>query len=110
MTGGRTVFPLPGPDGPRMLKLDLALVAALEEETSLLKTAEQLAARELTLTGIIALLRRVYRAAGLPEVPDEFLLQQAPALLLAEILLAILSPLAEMGVLPPGKNRPAPAA
>ena len=91
-----TLFPLPTPEGPRHLKLDLCLVTALEAEGSLLKTAESLAAREMKLGDIIRLLQRIYGAADIA-IADEYLLRQSPALLLAEVLLAILSPMTEMG-------------
>jgi len=98
-----TVFPLPGSVGTVPLTLTLRLVERLEAETSLLKTAERLAARDLKISDMAALLRIAYAEAGLSEVSDDFLLQQAPALLLAELLLAILSPLGDAGVLTPGK-------
>lgn len=95
------IFPLPGPAGLLHLPLDLALLQSLEAETSLLETADRLAAREMKLSEMIALLQKAYAAAGAPAVEDCFLLQQNTPLLLAELLLAILSPLSQTGAMKP---------
>lgn len=97
---------LPSPDGNIMLRPNLALVGELEREASLLKTAERLLAREMKIGEMLPMLRACYRAAGCVEeddVLDMFLLEHQPSLLLAEVLAAILSPLARMGALLPGE-------
>jgi hypothetical protein len=97
---------LPAPGGKIKLKPNLALVAELEREASLLKTAERLLAREMKLCEMLPLLRACYRAAGCAAddaALDEFLLGQSPGALLAEILAAILSPLSRMGALSKGE-------
>ncbi len=97
---------LPLPEGEVFLKPTLSLVAAMEQEASLMKTAERLLARELKLSEMLPLLRVCYRAAGC-EMCDPalngFLLEHAPGLLLAEILVAILSPLSALGAVQPGE-------
>ena len=117
---------LPLPDGEMMLHPTLSLVAAMEQEASLMKTAERLLARELKLSEMLPLLRACYRAAGCgmdntargmdnaargmdDTALDAFLLEHAPGLLLAEILVAILSPLSALGAVPPGEQETARA-
>ena len=98
---------LPGIGCRYTLPVTLALVAALEENTTVLKAAEQLVAREMKLADILEHLRACYRLAGC-EIPreqlDAHLLTQSPALLLAEILCAVLAPASAMGALTSGEG------
>lgn len=102
-----THITLPSPDGEFFLTPTLQLVEKLEKETSLLKTAEKLLARELKLCEMLPLLRICYNDAGCrmePAALDAYLLETSPGLLLTEILVAILSPLSSMGALKPGEQ------
>ena len=107
-----THITLSSPQGDLFLTPTLALVEALEKETSLLKTAERLLARELKLSEMLPLLRICYAAAGCkmePAALDSYLLEISPGLLLAEILVAIISPLTGMGAIKPGEDATAPS-
>ncbi|MDF3022900.1 MAG: hypothetical protein K0R10_261 [Alphaproteobacteria bacterium] len=99
---------LPGIHCSYALPVTLALVAALEEKTTVLKAAEQLVARDMKLADILEHLRACYTLAGC-ETPreqlDTYLLTQSPALLLAEILCAVLAPASAMGALTSGEER-----
>lgn len=98
---------LPGIGCHYALPVTLALVAALEEKTAVLKAAEMLVARDMTLAEVLEHLRACYKLAGcdMPRAQlDAHLLQQSPALLLAEILCAVLAPACAMGALMPGKT------
>ena len=89
------------------LPVTLALVAALEEKTTVLKAAEQLVAREMKLADILEHLRACYALAGCDTSRaqlDAHLLTQSPALLLAEILCAVLAPASAMGALTSGEG------
>lgn len=106
---------LPLPSGGLKLFTTLALVEALEVDRSLLKTAERLISRDLKVTEALDILRACYRHAGYAlddSALDAFLLEQTPSLLLAEVLVAILAPLAAMGALKKdaelGEMQPAP--
>lgn len=105
---------LPLPLGNVKLAPTLALVEGLERDRSLLKTAELLISRELKVIEVLAVLRACYRHAGCTlddAALDAFLLEQTPSLLLAEVLVAILAPLAAMGALKKtGEEQPAPRA
>lgn len=95
---------LPGIGCSYALPVTLALVAALEEKTTVLKAAEMLVAREMKLSETLEHLRACYKLAGcdMPREPlDAHLLGQSPALLLAEILCAVLAPASAMGAIAP---------
>lgn len=107
----RQYITLPLPASTLKLAPDLALVMALEETRSLLKTAEMLLSRELRVSEVLLLLRICYRAAGCrmdDAALDAWLLGRSPASLLADILSGILTPLAALGVVagvaPPGER------
>ena len=98
---------LPGPDRSYSLRLNLDLVEALEEKGgSILKVADRLVAQDLKLSEILPLLRLAYQKAGC-EMPAEalgdFLLAHSPAALMADLLMAILTPLQAAGAVPPGE-------
>ncbi|MCC7036557.1 MAG: hypothetical protein IT560_04540 [Alphaproteobacteria bacterium] len=97
---------LPGIDRSYALPVTLALVAALEEKTTVLKAAEQLVAREMKLAETLEHLRACYGLAGC-DTPraelDAHLLRQSPALLLAEIFCAVLAPASAMGAINMGE-------
>ncbi len=98
---------LPGIGRHYALPVTLALVAALEEKTTVLTAAEQLVARRMKLAEMLAHLRACYALAGcdMPrEQLDAHLLAQSPALLLAEILCAVLAPASAMGAIPAGEG------
>jgi len=97
-----TQLVLPGPEGPYATPLNLALVEALEQDANLLHVAEKLTAREMKLGDIVVLLMRIYRHAGCTLTGEDlsaFLLTQAPATLLADVLLTVLTPLAKAGAI-----------
>lgn len=97
---------LHAPEGRLTLVPTLSLVEALEKDTSLLKTAERLLSRDLKISEILPLLHICYRAAGCTAADadlDAFLLERAPGLMLAEILVALIAPLAGMGAASPGE-------
>ena len=97
---------LPGIGCSYALPVTLALVEALEEKTTVLKAAEQLVAREMKLAEMLEHLRACYALAGC-ETPreqlDAHLMAQSPALLLAEILCAVLAPASAMGAISSGE-------
>lgn len=108
--------PVPGDKIP--LRPTLQLVKNLEEAGgSLFKIADMLLQRELPLCDVITLLHVTYETAGCAESREnraEFLLEKSPALLLTNILVAILDPLHQMGAVheaetPPGEVPPAQA-
>ncbi|MBI1215687.1 MAG: hypothetical protein GC185_07705 [Alphaproteobacteria bacterium] len=101
---------LPGPDKPYALPLNLALVEALEEAGGgLMQLAERLLRKELPVSDMLRVLRAAYRFSGCTledGALETFILQNAPPLLLAEILLCVLTPLQAAGAvkdLPPGE-------
>lgn len=97
---------LPGIGCSYALSVTLALVAALEEKTTVLKAAEQLVAREMKLAETLEHLRACYALAGCnisPHELDAHLLEQSPALLLAEIFCAVLAPASAMGAITMGE-------
>lgn len=99
---------LPGIGCSYTLPVTLALVAALEEKTTVMKAAEQLVARQMKLSEMLEHLRGCYRLAGCETPPadlDAHLLTQSPALLLAEILCAVLAPASAMGAIKLGEQR-----
>jgi hypothetical protein len=101
---------LPGIGRNYSLPVTLALVATLEEKTTVLKAAEQLVAREMKLADVLEHLRACYDLAGcdLPrEQLDAYLAAQSPALLLAEIFCAVLAPASAMGAIRMGEARDA---
>lgn len=99
---------LPGIGCSYTLPVTLALVAALEEKTTVMKAAEQLVARQMKLSEMLDHLRGCYRLAGC-ETPradlDAHLMTQSPALLLAEILCAVLAPASAMGAIKLGEPK-----
>lgn len=98
---------LPGVGCTYTLPVTLALVAALEEKTTVLKAAEQLMAREIKLAETLEHLRACYKLAGCdlpPDALDAHLLGQSPALLLAEIFCAVLAPASAMGAIKLGEE------
>ncbi|TAL39634.1 MAG: hypothetical protein EPN97_02095 [Alphaproteobacteria bacterium] len=101
-------FKLPGPEQDYPLHLNLDLVEALEEAGgSLLKIADDLVSRELKLSAMLPLLRIAYGRAGCTltvEELDAFLLCRSPASLLADLLMAILTPLHAAGAVTPGEE------
>lgn len=100
----RESITLPGIGCSYALPVTLALVAALEEKTTVVKAAEMLVAREMTLAEMLERLRACYDLAGcdMPRAQlDAHLLAQSPALLLAEILCAVLAPASAMGAIAP---------
>jgi hypothetical protein len=101
-------FKLPGPDHDFALPLTLGLVEALEEAGgSLLKIADDLVSRELKISAILPLLRIAYGRAGCAiaaEELDRFLLRCSPVSILADLLMAILTPLQEAGAVAPGEG------
>ncbi|MEZ0226535.1 MAG: hypothetical protein ACAH83_18405 [Alphaproteobacteria bacterium] len=101
-------FKLPGPDKHYPLRLNLDLVAALEDTGgSLLKIADRLVSRDLKLSEILPLLHIAYARAGCAMETGElagFLLCRSPASLLADLLMAILTPLREAGAVTPGEE------
>ncbi|MDE1151408.1 MAG: hypothetical protein PW788_02630 [Micavibrio sp.] len=102
-----TTLTLPGPERPYTTPLNLALIETLEQDTNLLQVAERLAARDMKLAETVTLLCRIYRCAGCDMADaalEQFLLTQAPAILLADILLMVLTPLARAGVIDPAKK------
>lgn len=101
-------FKLPGPEQDYPLHLNLDLVEALEEAGgSLLKIADDLVSRDLKLSAMLPLLRIAYGKAGCVLAPvelDSFLLCRSPASLLADLLMAILTPLHAAGAVTPGED------
>ncbi|HYD17053.1 MAG TPA: hypothetical protein VEF76_01075 [Patescibacteria group bacterium] len=92
--------------GGYCLFVNLALVEVLEQDTTIIKMAERLVARDMKLAEMIAVLRRCYAHAGCTRPVaemDEFLIGRSPALLLAEILCAVLAPASAMGAITPGE-------
>ncbi len=85
------------------LPLTLHLVDAIEKQGgSLFKIADQLVAKEMPMGDIIRLLSGIYGFTGNPLPPDDVahVLRTrgiAPAVLLSNILLAILTPLQYLG-------------
>lgn len=101
-------FKLPGPEQDYPLHLNLDLVEELEEAGgSLLKIADDLVSRELKISAMLPLLRIAYGRAGCAlagDTLDRFLLCRSPASLLADLLMAILTPLQEAGAVTPGEE------
>jgi hypothetical protein len=101
-------FKLPGREQDFPLHLNLDLVEALEDAGgSLLKIADDLVSRELKISGILPLLRIAYGKAGCAltaEELDSFLLCRSPVSILADLLMAILTPLHDAGAVTPGED------
>lgn len=98
----RDFHTLPLPDGTSLsLPLTLPLIETMEEAGgSLFRAADLLLQKELRLTEIIHLLAAAYRAghSGVNDTAlQDFLIRANPALLLGDLLLAILQPLREIG-------------
>lgn len=106
---------LPGPEGPVFLRLNLALIEALEQDAEgLYRVAEKLVQREIGVAEMIRLLKICYGLSGRSfdgEALDRFLLARLPELpeLLTEVLLAILEPVGKLGGVQPGEFQAAPA-
>lgn len=94
---------LPGDEQDIELSLTLRLVDVIEKQGgSLFKIADQLVAKEMPLGDIIRLLTTIYLFAGSTVSADnvaDILLKRriSPAVLLSNILLAILTPLHHLG-------------
>ncbi len=98
---------LPGIGCAYSLPVTLPLVEVLEKHAPVMKTAERLVAREMRLAEIMEMLRGCYSFAGCDtprDALDAFLLGQSPALLLAEILCAVLGPAQSMGAITAGQD------
>lgn len=106
---------LPGPEGPIFLRLNLALIEALEQDgEGLYRVAERLVQRDIGVAEMIRLLKTCYCLSGRgleEEALDKFLLARLPELpeLLTEIFLAILEPVGKLGGVQPGEFQAAPA-
>lgn len=97
---------LPGPSHTYHLRPTLQLVTDIETTGgNIFKIADQLVSQELGLNDILLLLTTAYKACDSDidtHVISDYLLNDcpvAPALLLSDILVAILSPLQKMGAI-----------
>jgi hypothetical protein len=113
MTGSPSRFTLPplkgdaAPEG-YSLPLTLALVETLEQAGGgLLQLADRLLRKDLPLAAMVQVLCAAYRFAGCAQgkaALEQAVLENAPPLVLADLLLAVLTPLHAMGaVAPPGE-------
>ena len=85
---------LPGPDKVYALKPSLQLIADIESaHGSLYLLADDLLEKTLPLSGMVDVVKRLYRHAGCHAEIDEFLLQQPCADILINFLLDVLGPI-----------------
>ncbi len=93
---------LQGPDRVYALKPSLQLIAALENEYgSLYLLAEDMLEKTLPLSGMVDIVKALYRFAGCGADIDDFLLQQPCTEILITFLLEVLGPVERVATQPP---------